>query len=63
MEYSEGSGALGRFTAQLLQNVKAFFLGLYLAMGFFCDFCAFAPSVNKQIRSFVAPVIVLYAAW
>lgn len=64
VEYSEGSGALGRFTAQLLQeNVRALFLALYLAMGFFCDFCALAPSINKQIRSFDAPVIVPYAAW
>lgn len=42
VEYSEGSGALGRFTAQLLQeNVRALFLGLYLAMGFFLLFLCF----------------------
>lgn len=43
--------------------LEHYFLGCILRWAFFCDFCAFAPSINKQIRSFVAPLIVLYAAW
>ena len=59
----EVSGVLRCFTEQLLEeNVKALFHGVYLVMGYFSDFCAFAPSINKQILSFVAPVTVPCAA-
>lgn len=55
----KGSGALECFTAQILQE-KRLFLGLYLMTGFFW---AFAPSVNKQILSFIVSLTVLCAAW